>query len=72
MYGVLGCIVMDSNFLEQFINCRVRIIQKDFYTKVGIFKGYDEYSIYLEFFDGSPQVIGRDNITTLQKLEERE
>lgn len=64
--------MQDNNFLEQFIGKRVRIIQKDNFTKVGYFKGYDESLIYLEFFDGTPQIIGRDNIKTLSELEERE
>ena len=62
----------DSNFLEQFVGKRVRIIQKDDFPKVGYFKGYDQSLIYLEFFDGTLQVIGRDNIKTLIELEERE
>lgn len=55
-------------FLEQFMNKRVQVLQKDGFIKDGILRGFDESFVYVEFFD-SDVAISKDMIVQIKLLE---
>lgn len=60
----------DNKFnFDQFLNKRVKILQRDNFIKDGILKGWDEDFIFLEFKD-SQVAISKDMIIEVKVLEE--
>lgn len=68
----IGAWLVERDFLEKLIGKKIRIIQKDNFTKIGICRGYDERFLFLEFNDGSDVAVSLDNIIEIKILEGRE
>ena len=63
---------MKNDFLESLFEKEVVVTQKDGFIKSGVFVGYDEHFIFLEFNDRSKVAISRDSIISIKVQEDKD
>jgi len=56
--------------LDNLLNKKVKVRQKDNFVKKGVLTGYDEMFIYLLFENGEKVAINKDAILEIKELKE--
>lgn len=53
----------------KMLNKKVKVVQKDFYVKIGILRQLHDNFIVLEFFNGKEEIISFDRINAISEID---